>query len=315
MGANKTPIITIMDYSALPSVTSPSYTDKPLPPPPQHEEPQGVVDTLLFSRSKKQRYIRKGLIVSIAIVVLWSSYAFLFNRVASLTLAGSAPLGNEKSHADVDASKATKTHVPQYFQTSPELWPGPTATGRAPFLAATNPVSFASTQVYHANEPLETSMPIAGQPADSESIFRKMGHLSGYFPNPSGFGVDEFRVRPELGEKISMVQMLSRHGSRYPTSGLNVQVFAERIKAAKGTFETKGDLAFLMDWEYSLGAEILVPKGRQELFDSGVLHYYMYGQLYDPNGGKIIARTTTQDRMLKVCLCAYAVPRLRKVRC
>ena len=28
------------------------------------------------------------------------------------------------------------TNVPQYFQTTPELWAGPTATGRAPFLVS-----------------------------------------------------------------------------------------------------------------------------------------------------------------------------------
>jgi hypothetical protein len=42
----------------------------------------------------------------------------------------------------------------------------------------------------------------------------------------------------------------------------------------------------------------MLPRGQQELFDSGVLHYYQYAQLYNPNS-KIIARTTTQDRMLK----------------
>lgn len=93
--------------------------------------------------------------------------------------------------------------------------------------------------------------------------------------------------------------MLSRHGSRYPTSGLNVQAFAQRIEGAKTSLKASGALAFLNDWTYGLGVEILVPKGRQELYDSGVLHYYQYGQLYNPNS-KIIARTTTQDRMLKV---------------
>ena len=44
--------------------------------------------------------------------------------------------------------------------------------------------------------------------------------------------------------------------------------------------------------------EILVPVGRQELFDSGVLHYYDYAHLYNTST-KILARTTTQDRMLK----------------
>lgn len=40
-----------------------------------------------------------------------------------------------------------------------------------------------------------------------------------------------------------------------------------------------------------------MPVGRQELFDSGILHYYQYGHLYPNNGTKIIARSTTQDRM------------------
>jgi hypothetical protein len=47
-----------------------------------------------------------------------------------------------------------------------------------------------------------------------------------------------------------------------------------------------------------MGAEILVPIGRQELFDSGVQFYYQYGKLYNTST-KILARTTSQDRMLK----------------
>ena len=33
------------------------------------------------------------------------------------------------------------------------------------------------------------------------------------------------------------------------------------------------------------------------LFDSGTQHYYQYGHLFPNNGSKIIARSTTQDRM------------------
>lgn len=51
--------------------------------------------------------------------------------------------------------------------------------------------------------------------------------------------------------------------------------------------------------DVKLGAEILVPVGKQELFDSGTLHQIMYGHLYKNNGTKITARSTTQDRMLK----------------
>ncbi|RDW64754.1 putative 3-phytase A [Coleophoma cylindrospora] len=191
----------------------------------------------------------------------------------------------------------TAENVPQYFQTTPELWAGPTATGRAPFLAQTNPVSFMPDATYVPNNPLETAAPIMGQ-NQNESIFHLMGNLSPYFPNAEGFGVAEYPL-PE-GANISQVQMLSRHGSRYPTTGSNVARLGAKIAAAKqaGTFKASGLYSFLNDWTYALGAEILVPRGRQELFESGILHYYQYAQLYNPNS-KIIVRTTTQDRMLK----------------
>ncbi|KAK3336161.1 histidine phosphatase superfamily [Cercophora scortea] len=185
--------------------------------------------------------------------------------------------------------------VPQYFQTSPELWAGPTATGRAPFLAQTR--TFNPSATYVPNAPLVTDVPIQGMAAQNESIFDNMGYLSPYLPSP-GFGVDEYPL--PAGADIIQLQMLSRHGSRYPTVGSNVNDFGDRIAAAAGAgqFRAMGDLAFLNDWKYQLGSEILVPKGRQELFDSGVLHSYMYSQLYNPNS-RIIVRTTTQDRMLK----------------
>ncbi|QSZ30109.1 hypothetical protein DSL72_004629 [Monilinia vaccinii-corymbosi] len=187
------------------------------------------------------------------------------------------------------------TDVPQYFQTTPELWAGPTATGRAPFLAQTNPVSFAPTVTFVPNSPLETAQPIVGQ-GHNESIFQLMGHLSPYLPNPSGFGVAEYPLPP--GAKITQLQMLSRHGARYPTLGSNVVTFGQKVANNMGKLDATGVLSFLNDWKYELGHEILVPRGRQELYDSGILHYYQYAQLYNPYS-KIIARTTTQDRMLK----------------
>lgn len=192
-----------------------------------------------------------------------------------------------------DCSCSPQGKVPQYFQTSPELWAGPTATGKAAFMAQTR--VFEPSATYVPNEPLQTSIPIEGMGQGNESIFRMMGFLSPYSPSP-GFGVDEYPI-PD-GADIVQVQMLSRHGARYPTGGSNVQTLGKDIAEAGDEFNPKGDLAFLKDWKYQLGYEILVPKGRQELYDSGVLHSYMYGKLYNPNS-KLIVRTTTQDRMLK----------------
>ncbi|KHJ34994.1 putative histidine acid phosphatase [Erysiphe necator] len=190
---------------------------------------------------------------------------------------------------------STTTNVPQYFQTSPELWAGPTATGQAPFLAQTNPAPFAETFSFVPNTPLETAIPVVGGKKE-QNVFQLMGHLSPYFPNPDGFGVHEYPL--PSGARIAQVQVLSRHGARYPTTGDNVLKLAEKIAKHSGKFKATGDLAFLNDWKYKLGQSILVPKGRQELFNNGILHYYQYGQLYNPES-KIIVRTTTQDRMLK----------------
>ncbi|KAK5741631.1 hypothetical protein LTR17_003837 [Elasticomyces elasticus] len=199
------------------------------------------------------------------------------------------------------ASGSSTSSAPDYYQTKPELFPGPTPTGRPAFLAQSNPAPFAST-TYIPNTPLETQVPIQGN-ADNGNIYQLMGQLSHYFPNPDGFGVDEY----SLPENASIVQlnMLSRHGSRYPTTGSGATVLVQKIlnhtTGVEGvpqvTFE--GDLAFLNNYKNPLGAEILVPVGKQELFDSGVLHQYQYGHLYPNNGSKIVARTTTQDRMLQ----------------
>jgi len=67
---------------------------------------------------------------------------------------------------------------------------------------------------------------------------------------------------------------------------------------SNGTAHFTGELAFLNLYKYGLGAEILVPQGRAELFNHGIDQYYAYGRLYNTST-KIIARTTTQDRMVQ----------------
>lgn len=138
---------------------------------------------------------------------------------------------------------------------------GPTATGRAPFLAQYNPAPFGKKYSFVPNAPIETSMPISGN-TNNQSIFHLHGQLSPYFANTDGFGVDEYPL--PVGCNISHVQMLSRHGSRYPTTGPGVQEFGENIKNAAGAFTATGALSFLNTWSYKLGAEMLVPLGHQE---------------------------------------------------
>jgi hypothetical protein len=129
--------------------------------------------------------------------MLYCTLATIFEWLLHFAARGSAG-------ASKDCPSLTTTDVPQYFQTTPELWAGPTATGRAPFLAQTNPVSFEPTATFVPNDPLETAIPIVGA-IQNESIFHLMGHLSPYFPNPSGFGVAEYPLPP--GANITHVQV------------------------------------------------------------------------------------------------------------
>lgn len=54
--------------------------------------------------------------------------------------------------------------------------------------------------------------------------------------------------------------MLSRHGSRYPTSPI---ALGEAIKNVTGKANFTGELSFINSWEYELGVNILTPWGRQ----------------------------------------------------
>ncbi|KAF2153909.1 phosphoglycerate mutase-like protein [Myriangium duriaei CBS 260.36] len=217
--------------------------------------------------------------------MLWKS--FVFSSCATCAL--SAAVDKRQTATPTSSSSG----VPQYLQTSPELYAGPTATGPAPFLAETNPAPFPGVS-YIPVSPLETQVPIVGN-TNNSNIFQLFGQLSHYFPNPSGFGVNEYPL-PQ-GTNITWLNMLHRHGSRYPTSGSGAYSFGQKAKNLTGTANFTGELSFLNSWSFKLGAEILVPVGKQELFDSGTLHYYQYGHLYNNNGSKIVVRSTTQDRM------------------
>jgi len=67
------------------------------------------------------------------------------------------------------------------------------------------------------------------------------GNLSPYFPNLEGFGVDEYSVPSNCN--ITQVHVLSRHGSRYPTEGSDLEEFAGAIRNAS-SFKANGSLEY-----------------------------------------------------------------------
>jgi len=266
------------------------YTKTTLLPQHEHGYDQPAQTFSPSDRLNTRRTSRRSYLLSFAGTAIFAAMLYTTFLFAGSTMA--AAVVNRQASSTTGSSSSSSSGVPQYFQTLPELYPGPTPTGDAPFLAETNPAPF-PTVSYIPVSPLETQVPISGN-TNNSNIFQLMGQLSHYFPGP-GFGVNEYAL--PAGANISWLNMLSRHGSRYPTTGSGASNFGVKHLNATGKANYTGALSFLNTWTYKLGAEILVPVGKQELFDSGVLHYYQYGHLYNNNGSKIIARSTTQDRM------------------
>jgi hypothetical protein len=136
-------------------------------------------------------------------------------------------------------------------------------------------------------------------------ITRYWGNLSPWYSLSSAdYGLANASPLIPSGCNINQVHLLYRHGARYPTSGAAPATFASKVVNATkaGGFQVSGDLAFLSDWTYKLGAELLTPFGRSQNFLLGVEYRQLYGELlnnFTAQGAIPVFRTESQDRMVK----------------
>ena len=73
-----------------------------------------------------------------------------------------------------------------------------------------------------------------------------------------------------------MVQVLSRHGARFPTA-LKSALYNKTVQGIKARVQRfTGDYAFLKDYKYTLGADQLTLFGQQEMINSGIKFYSRY---------------------------------------
>ncbi|KIR36825.1 acid phosphatase [Cryptococcus deuterogattii MMRL2647] len=183
-------------------------------------------------------------------------------------------------------------------------YPGATVTGVEPAAAAT-------ASAYAYNDGTSNNYPlVADQPNNSSSgnfdVFKYWGNLSPWYSVPSSFyGLNDTSPLIPDGCSITQVHLLYRHGARYPTSGAGPSTFAAKLATATaqgGGFNATGDLSFLNNWTYKLGAELLTPFGRLQNFELGVAFRQQYGELlnnFTEQGALPVFRTESQDRMVK----------------
>ncbi|KAG8982798.1 hypothetical protein FRB94_007850 [Tulasnella sp. JGI-2019a] len=120
---------------------------------------------------------------------------------------------------------------------------------------------------------------------DINAIQTHWGQIRPYNNSPASyFGVKNTGLPDGCG--YEQVHILHRHGSRYPTSGLedgtNNERFAQmiaNITAAKGPSVFSGPLSFLNTYSYQLGRSLLVPTGAAQEFKSGSDFWNTRGRL------------------------------------
>ncbi|KAJ7750418.1 phosphoglycerate mutase-like protein [Mycena maculata] len=175
-------------------------------------------------------------------------------------------------------------------------YPGGTPTGAEPAVVATAPAY-----------PMHTGAAALLQP-EKYNLFKKWGNLSPWYSvDRTTFGLNSGPETPETC-RVTALHFLHRHGARYPTAYASYggpANFTGRLNQVASQWTGTGDLAFMNEWTYKLGEEVLTPFGRQQLFDLGISMRLKYGFLlknFTESNTIPVFRTESQDRMLASAL-------------
>ncbi|CAE6426393.1 unnamed protein product [Rhizoctonia solani] len=181
-------------------------------------------------------------------------------------------------------------------------YPGPTPTGAEAAVLAT-----ASAYPTHMGSAglVAPSFIMGTNRTDGFQLFKSWGSLSPWYSVSSAdFGLPDARVDAPETCRITGVHILHRHGARYPTYDLEwgqPPVLVKKLSSVKKLTAT-GQLDFLNDWSYKLGAEVLTAFGRGQLYELGVSMRMRYGHLlnnFTESNTIPVFRTESQNRMLE----------------
>ncbi|TIA87771.1 hypothetical protein E3P99_02973 [Wallemia hederae] len=179
---------------------------------------------------------------------------------------------------------------------------GPTPTGIEPAAIQTAPAGYYP----YVKEPSAPVVKPRARDAKSVDEFDVTSHWGVLTPYRSAPAIlKDASPLPPPQCSVNGINVVHRHGARYPTASANPAKFASKLEEAVKTqqdanaaIQFNDELEFLADWTYKLGSAILTPIGRTEESDSGSAFRTKYGYLLkDIKAHKPIFRTTTQDRM------------------
>ncbi|KIJ57313.1 hypothetical protein M422DRAFT_149384 [Sphaerobolus stellatus SS14] len=92
----------------------------------------------------------------------------------------------------------------------------------------------------------------------------------------------DFSIEPyesPLGCAVTQVNILQRHGARFPTSGAGATIMATVAKLQNAQSFNAPGLQFIRNYTYDLGASNLIPFGAAQSFDAGQVIFFRYQEL------------------------------------
>ncbi|EKM60000.1 uncharacterized protein PHACADRAFT_87656 [Phanerochaete carnosa HHB-10118-sp] len=133
-------------------------------------------------------------------------------------------------------------------------------------------------------------MPIAPVFPIPENEQLNWSQYSPYFP------LAEYEL-PPVGCQINQVNILQRHGARFPTSGASQLIVAALAKIQSVQSFEDPSLQFLETFIYDLGVNNLVPFGAEQSFDAGQLAFSRYSKLVSQDNLPFI-RADSSERVV-----------------
>ncbi|KAI0361287.1 phosphoglycerate mutase-like protein [Trametes cingulata] len=228
--------------------------------------------------------------------------AFCYASVALGSPHSASTFAGATTSAVFPPPDATDTSVNTFFPGPEQVGhAGPTPTGDEAWVLQTAPAAPLKQDVYPLVDPVEAQATVKKPSFDP---VRSWGNLSPWFSVGDVFGLPHASQAVPSGCELTQVHLLHRHGARYPTSGSGPSAFASKVHAAATSsgFSASGPLEFLNTWTYKLGAELLTPFGRQQLFDLGSAFRVKYGHLLKDFTDLPVFRTTSEARMVDSAL-------------
>ncbi|KAG8726552.1 hypothetical protein FRC12_023294, partial [Ceratobasidium sp. 428] len=153
-----------------------------------------------------------------------------------------------------------------------------------------NPLESGATYDPVALESYDSQLPILPSYKLDPDIANNLGAYSARYTVPS-------RIPSEVprGCAVTMINVLQRHGARYPTedAGVNINVALAKTKAARNIIDPS--LKFVSTFNYSFIAEQLVPFGRNQSYISGQIIAKKYAEL----GTSKFIRSSEKERIVE----------------